>query len=93
MQETLTQISDKIEQAVDSIAQPLGITAMTAAAVVSMLEPTHELAKRMIVPEQVAFAPVEASAENNPLRREKEETGAHSVTFGVPRTQARAGRK
>ena len=78
------------------IAQQAGIILMTAAVTLGMLEmPEHS--KRVIVPNQPAPEFAENGNETNPdssaLRREREETGPHYVSYNVTqRTPGRTGK-
>lgn len=68
---------------------------MTAAVTLGMLElPEHGSAK-IIVPNQpaLAFAYDKEGTENNPIRREREDTEQHYVSYSVSqRTPSRHGR-
>lgn len=76
-------------------AQRMGLVAMSAAIALSLLE-LQDDAKRIILPAQPA--PVWANAgdqsgDNNPIRREREETAPHFISYSeVQRTPSRSGR-
>ncbi len=78
-----------------SVSQQIGMVLMTAAATFGMLElPDHPRAK-IVVPNQPAFAfAAEVSSQaNNPLRREREESAPHYISYSVAqRTPGRTGR-
>jgi hypothetical protein len=82
--------TDKLYQA----AQQTGLLLMTAAVTLGMLElPEHPNAK-VILPSQPAFAMANENEQlNNPIRREKEESAPHYISYSVvQRTPARSGR-
>lgn len=76
-------------------AQRIGLAAMSAALVLSVVELPDD-AKRVILPNRPS--PVWANAggensENNPIRREREETAPHFISYSVvQRTPSRSGR-
>lgn len=75
-------------------AQQAGVVLMTAAVTIGMLE-VPEDTKRIVVPNQPAFAFAENDSQaNNPIRREREteETAPHYISYSVAqRTHGRAG--
>lgn len=73
--------------------QRLGMAAMSAALVVSLLEVSDE-AKRIIMPTQPVLVQAgEQGTDNNPVRREREETAPHFISYNeVQRTPSRSGR-
>ncbi|HEX5744447.1 MAG TPA: hypothetical protein VFX84_03310 [Candidatus Saccharimonadales bacterium] len=83
--------TDKLTEA----AQNTGVVLMTALITLGLLEmPEH--AKRVIVPQTPVPELVGNSEQTNPghsLRREREETGPHYVSYSVTqRTPGRTGR-
>jgi hypothetical protein len=77
-------------------AEWLGLISMTVATLTGLAElPTflnnHSSTFRA---ERAEFALVaQTSNTNNPLLREKDESGPHYVTYGTPRTVSRSGRR
>lgn len=67
---------------------------MTAAATVGMLElPDHPNA-RIVVPSQPALVAVTSGEDTNPLRREREETAPHHISYSeTQRTPGRTGKQ
>lgn len=90
-----TNKSKVASEAITEAAQRLGLVVMSAALTLSVLELPDE-AKRVILPTQPA--PVWADAggqggDNNPIRREREETAPHYISYSeVQRTPTRSGR-
>ncbi len=81
-------------ESLQTLSHQMGLLLMTAAATFGMLElPAHPNSK-VIVPVQPAFAQVTASSEgNNPLRREREESAPHYISYSVAqRTPGRTGK-
>jgi hypothetical protein len=77
------------------ILQQSGLALMTVAATVGMVElPAHPEKRAVIVPNAPAYAvATDNSGEQNPLRREREETGPHYISYSVAqRTPGRTGR-
>jgi hypothetical protein len=93
---TKTKNTISITQKLAEAAQNAGLLMMTAAVTVGMLElPEHS--KRVVIPSRPVFEFAETSHEanpdNNPLRREREETGPHYVSYSVAqRTPSRSGK-
>lgn len=87
-------MQDLLDQTAKQITTQVGMGLMAAAAIASMLDPTA-VAKKVVVPSQAVLVPVEANAENmNPLRREKEESAPHYISYSVSqRTPGRAKAK
>jgi hypothetical protein len=77
------------------VAQRVGLAAMSTALVLSVVELPDD-AKRVILPNRPAPVWVNAGGENsdnNPIRREREETAPHFISYSVvQRTPARSGR-
>lgn len=80
----------------NTVVQHAGVGLMIGAATLSMFElPDHGLNGKAIVPNApVLKVAVEDEFNNNPLRREKEETEQHYISYSVnQRTPARSGKK
>ncbi len=76
------------------VSQQIGILLMTTAATVGMLElPDHQGAK-IVLPNQPIFAKVTENEDfANPLRREREESAPHYISYSeVQRTPSRSGK-
>lgn len=74
-------------------AQRLGLFVMGTAMVLSTVELSNE-AKRIVLPNQPAPVWVgENEDTNNPIRREREETAPHFISYSeIQRTASRSGR-
>jgi hypothetical protein len=73
------------------VAANLGLVAMAAAATIGSM-PEH-FDSRVVLPNQPVLARAESSDQSNPLRREKEETAAHFISYSeVQRTPSRSGK-
>lgn len=97
LDKTTDAVQDMAGDAVQA-AQNLGMVAMTTAALISMV--AHDETKKIVIPTQPVFTFADDSnlnAQNNPIRREKEnneESGAHYVSYNVnQRTPARSGKQ
>ncbi len=77
-----------------SLAQQGGLLLMTAAITLGMLELPEHPNSKIVLPSQPAFAMANENEEmNNPIRREKEESAPHYMSYSVAqRTQSRSGR-
>lgn len=90
-----TKKSKSPATALTETGQRLGLVAMGAAMALSLLEAPNDL-KRVILPSQPA--PVWANAgenggNDNPIRREREETAPHFISYSeIQRTPTRSGR-
>lgn len=88
-------IPTKTDKALE-IAQQAGLLLMSAAVTLGMLELPANPDKRVILPNQPAFALANdkgQSNNNNTLRRESQETEQHYISYSVAqRTPARSGR-
>jgi hypothetical protein len=75
------------------VAAQLGIMLMAAATVTGMLELPDRANSRIVLPGQPSFVLATENEElNNPVRREREETGPHYISYSVSqRTPARSG--
>ncbi len=78
---------------IGTAAQRLGLFVMSTAMILSMFELSDE-AKRIVLPNQPAPVWVgENEDTNNSIRREKEETAPHFISYSeVQRTASRSGR-
>ncbi len=77
----------------NSLAMQAGVVLMTAAATLGMIElPDHS--NKVIVPNQPAFAMATNQSEQpNPLRREREESAPHHISYSeTQRTPGRTGK-
>jgi hypothetical protein len=86
-----------IQQRLAEVATKSGIVLMAAAATIGMLELPEHPDKRVVVPHQPAFAFATENSDNNrpdnTLRREREETGPHYISYSVAqRTPGRTGK-
>lgn len=89
-----TKKSKNYSEALTEAAQRLGLAAMSAALVLSVLELPDD-AKRVILPSQPvpAWANAGENNDNNPIRREREETAPHFISYSeIQRTPTRSGR-
>jgi hypothetical protein len=83
-------------ESLQGLSQNIGMVLMTAAATLGMLElPEHPNAK-VVISSQPAFSfatNVSNDEGSNLLRREKEETGAHYISYStIQRTPGRTGK-
>jgi hypothetical protein len=84
--------TDKLNEA----AMQGGIVLMAAAATLGMLELPDQQNSKVIVPNQPAFAMAVQGGDdpNNTLRREREETTPHFISYSVvQRTAGRTGKR
>lgn len=92
MMATKTKTSkDKLLQA----SQQAGLALMTAAVTLGMLEMPDHANSKVVVPNQPApaFSYDKEAGENNPIRREREDTEPHYISYSVSqRTPSRHGR-
>lgn len=89
--------SNTTSKQIQNIATSAGLLLMTAAATTLMLEVPDHPDKRAILTPQPAFAaPGQIAEQEMPgssMRREREETGAHYVSYSVmQRTPGRTGK-
>ncbi len=76
------------------LAGQAGIIIMTAAVTLGMLEAPDHNTSKIILPNQPAFVFAENGEENNPVRREREDTVPHFISYSeVQRTAPRSGRQ
>jgi hypothetical protein len=90
--ETLEQ--NVTERAME-VAGQAGFLLMAAAATIGMMELPDHFDRRVVTPGQPAYAVVQERGgdQNNPLRREREETGPHYISYSIAqRTPGRSGR-
>jgi hypothetical protein len=86
---TIENSSEKFAQ----FAEWLGIISMSVATLTGLAE-LPSLVSNHSSSVRAEFALVsQASNTNNPLLREKDESGPHYVTYGTPRTVNRSGRR
>ena len=76
------------------VAQQAGLILMSAAMTIGMLESPDHGATKIVLPVQPAMALAGENAENNNvIRREREETAPHFISYSeVQRTPARSGK-
>ncbi len=87
-----TNMKTTLESA-QNISQQIGLLLMTAAATVGILELPDRPNSKIVVPSQPVFAHVMSSEGANPLRREREESAPHYISYNVTqRTPGRTGR-
>ncbi len=79
------------------VSQQAGLLLMTAAVTIGMVELPEHSNNKVVVPNQPAFAFANNGGEtnpNNPLRREREETGPHYISYSInQRTPSRTGKR
>jgi hypothetical protein len=91
---TKTVKKQNIQDSLADVAQQLGMVLMATAATVGMLELPDHPNSRLIVPNQPALVAVTAEEGNNPLRREREETAPHHISYSeTQRTPGRTGKQ
>lgn len=78
-----------------AVAQQAGLVLMTAAVTLGMLELPDHPNSRIVLPNQPALTFAGENEEaNNPLRREREESAPHYISYNVAqRTPGRSGRQ
>ncbi len=87
--------TNTLQDSVGTAAQQLGILLMTAATTLGMFELPEHPDKRIVLGQaKPAFAEVMPTENGgNPLRREREETGPHYISYSVAqRTPGRTGK-
>ena len=94
----MLQNKNIIESSADhltAIAGQAGLMLMTLATITGMVELPNHPNSRIIVPGQVSFAAANINeALNNPLRREREESAPHYISYSVnQRTPSRSGKQ
>jgi hypothetical protein len=77
------------------LAAQLGIVLMTAATVTGMMELPNHPNNKVVLPGQPAYILASEDEEiNNPVRREREETAPHFISYSeTQRTTSRAAKK
>jgi len=86
-----TTVNDRLTQA----AGQAGLLLMTAATITGMMELPNHANNRVVLPGQPVFvAATENDELNNPVRREREESAPHFISYAVTqRTSSRAAKK
>jgi hypothetical protein len=82
-------------QSLQSISQQVGMLLMVIATALGILELPDHPSRRLVIPSHSVFAYVSniADQKENPLRREKEESAPHYISYSVAqRTPGRTGR-
>lgn len=80
---------------IGDITQTAGLLLMTAAVTLGMVEVPEQHREKAVLTQQPVFAAVENGAHqgNNAVRREKEESGPHYVSYSTfQRTPSRTGK-
>lgn len=91
---TKTKNNQTAAETVSAVVHGLGVLMMSTAMVLGVLELPDD-SKRVILPNQPAPAWVEVNEQsNNPIRREREETAPHFISYSeIQRTPSRSGRE
>ena len=81
------------QNTVESVGQNIGLLMMATAATLGLLDfPDHPKAK-VVLAAQPVYAYAQTTAGVNPLRREREESAPHYISYSaVQRTPGRTGR-
>ena len=93
-----TKNSKNTAEKITDVAKQGGILLMAAAATLGMLElPDRPTSRAIVVPNQPAFAVatngIQDQAQSNQLRRERDETVQHYISYSVSqRTPSRSGK-
>ena len=83
-------IIEKATEVLSDATEQLGIVAMTAATAISLAQVSDK--PRAILPKTMTLAPI-LEEETNPVRREREETAPHFISYAeTQRTPARSGK-
>ena len=89
-----TNIMQNITEQLTTSAANLGLALMTVAVLSGMVEVPENDRARAVLPMKAELAPAPAESAESTLRREKEESGPHYVSYSVAqRTPARSARK
>lgn len=91
-----TKIMQNITEQLTTSAANLGLALMSVAVITGLVEIPENDRARAVLPIKAELAPAPAAAENaeSTLRREKEESGPHYVSYNVAqRTPGRSARK
>jgi hypothetical protein len=79
------------------VSQQAGLILMTAAVTIGMVELPEHANNKVVVPNQPAFVFANNSSEDNPnntMRREREETAPHYISYSInQRTPSRTGKQ
>lgn len=80
---------------INEVASQAGLVLMAAAVTLGMLEMPDHPNSKVIMPSQPSFVLAGENDEaNNPVRREREDTAPHYISYSeVQRTAARSGRQ
>jgi hypothetical protein len=89
------KIKDSPVDQLGKIAGQAGLILMTAAVTLGMLELPDHTNTKIVLPNQPAFAFANNNAEaNNPIRREREESAPHFISYSeTQRTASRSGKQ
>lgn len=84
-----------IKENFETVSAAVGLMAMTAAVMASTFELGHKPDTRVVLPNQPALATVDnQNGDNNPIRREREETAPHHISYNeTQRTPSRSGKQ
>jgi hypothetical protein len=89
-----TKIGNSTIDQLGKVAGQAGLILMTAAVTVGMLELPDHTNSKIVLPNQPAFAFAGENEENNPVRREREESAPHFISYSeVQRTASRSGKQ
>ena len=87
-----TKIKEIIEINSAELAAQVGLVAMAAAATIGSM-PDHVDSKRLILAPQTALVKPANNEDNNPIRREREDTAPHLISYNTfQRTPGRSGK-
>jgi len=92
---TKTKKAVSVELRIKSAAANMGIILLSAATTLGMIDMPDHLRGQVIIPNQplVNFSNL-SNYENNQIRRERDETAPHYISYSVSqRTPARSGKK
>ncbi|HVV25876.1 MAG TPA: hypothetical protein VHC21_02495 [Candidatus Saccharimonadales bacterium] len=80
---------------INEVAAQAGLVLMTAAVTLGMLELPDHANSKVVMPSQPSFVLANENEEaNNPIRREREDTEPHFISYSeVQRTASRSGRQ
>lgn len=85
-------------QQIGNASQQVGLLLMTAAVTLGMVEMPEHLNGKIVLPAEAVYSQVGGAGANDEtnstLRREKEESGPHYVSYSsIQRTHARSGKR
>lgn len=93
---TKTKKTKTTTETLARLSQQASLLLMAAAVTVGMVELPEHANSKIVVPNQPAFAFANNGGEanpNNPLRREREETAPHYISYSInQRTPSRTGK-